>query len=477
MEQDLSTVLNDTGAQEQDSSMTDAHYEGTDSRDRERDIRERDVRNNGYGKGGSASPSKEIKNEPSQVPPGTPPDHYRSRGAKSPSPKFSSRTRTPYERPQGDGYGSHRGPAGDYPRYDDPYATKYSQGRRDPSRPSRRECRVYVGNLAYEVGWQDLKDFMRKVGEVVFADILTMPGGRSKGCGVVEFGTPEEAQRAIRELSDTPLMGRPVFIREDREQEAKFGQGPGRLTSRPTDSVGRTIYVGNLPYIVAWQDLKDLFRQAGNVIRADVLEGPDKRSKGSGTVVFESPHEVQSAIRRGTVDNVYFGFLLGLAMFDGYEWHGRRLEVREDRFGGGGGYPSMGRGPPYPDHRGYGKPPPPRGYDSRDYYGYEGYGHGYGAYDGYGYAGYGGYYDRGYGGSEYGPPAGVPPHRGDYYKDYPPPPPPPGAGYAPDSRGAYGADRGAGYESSRAGGSAPGSSAYGDRAAYDSRAPYGDYHR
>lgn len=31
---------------------------------------------------------------------------------------------------------------------------------------------------------------------------------------IVEFTTPEEAQRAIKELSDTPLLGRPVFIRE-----------------------------------------------------------------------------------------------------------------------------------------------------------------------------------------------------------------------------------------------------------------------
>jgi RNA recognition motif-containing protein len=41
--------------------------------------------------------------------------------------------------------------------------------------------------------------------------------GRSKGCGIVEFATPDEAQRAITELNDTELMGRMVFVREDRE--------------------------------------------------------------------------------------------------------------------------------------------------------------------------------------------------------------------------------------------------------------------
>ncbi|KAI8812370.1 hypothetical protein BJ742DRAFT_673974 [Cladochytrium replicatum] len=237
--------------------------------------------------------------------------------------------RTPYERPQSSAGGG-SGAGGDYHRdrdgrdgRDRDGYSKYSSGRRDPSRPSRRECRVYVGNLAYEVGWQELKDFMRKAGEVVYADVLTQPSGRSKGCGVVEYSTPEEAQRAIRELNDTQLLNRPVFIREDRETEAKFGANPPRSRGPPpsgghysgagADTAGRQIFIGNLPYIVAWQDLKDLFRQAGNVVRADVMEGPDRRSKGTGTVLFETPQEAQNAI----------------AMFEGHEWHGRRLEVRE----------------------------------------------------------------------------------------------------------------------------------------------------
>jgi RNA recognition motif. (a.k.a. RRM, RBD, or RNP domain) len=36
---------------------------------------------------------------------------------------------------------------------------------------------------------QDLKDHMRGAGgDVLHADVMTLPGGRSKGCGVVEYG-------------------------------------------------------------------------------------------------------------------------------------------------------------------------------------------------------------------------------------------------------------------------------------------------
>lgn len=41
--------------------------------------------------------------------------------------------------------------------------------------------------------------------------------GRSKGCGIVEYRTPMEAQTAINTLLDTELKGRLIFVREDRE--------------------------------------------------------------------------------------------------------------------------------------------------------------------------------------------------------------------------------------------------------------------
>ena len=77
-------------------------------------------------------------------------------------------------------------------------------------------CRVFVGNLAFRVAWQDLKDHCKQVGEVVQADVFTMPDGRSRGCGIVEFRTPEDAKKAIAQLNETILMNRQIFLREDK---------------------------------------------------------------------------------------------------------------------------------------------------------------------------------------------------------------------------------------------------------------------
>ncbi|KJZ72376.1 hypothetical protein HIM_08179 [Hirsutella minnesotensis 3608] len=204
---------------------------------------------------------------------------------------------------------------------------------------SQQDRRVYVGNLSYDVKWHHLKDFMRQAGEVLFADVLLLPNGMSK------------AQQAVAQLSNQNLMGRLVYVREDREAEPRFigatagnrggfgggmsgGFNPG-YGGAPGGGGGggggRQIYVTNLPFNVGWQDLKDLFRQAtriGGVIRADVHVGPDGRPKGSGIVVFESPDDARNAIQQ----------------FNGYDWQGRMLEVREDRFAAAGGMGFPGRG-------------------------------------------------------------------------------------------------------------------------------------
>lgn len=214
---------------------------------------------------------------------------------------------------------------------------------------SQQDRRVYVGNLSYDVKWHHLKDFMRQAGEVLFADVLLLPNGMSKGCGIVEYATREQAQQAVAQLSNQNLMGRLVYVREDREAEPRFTGAPGGNRGGfsggmaggfsnnqggyggPAGAGGRQIYVANLPFNVGWQDLKDLFRQAarsGSVIRADVHSGPDGRPKGSGIVVFENPDDARNAIQQ----------------FNGYDWQGRMLEVREDRYAGAGGMGFSGRG-------------------------------------------------------------------------------------------------------------------------------------
>lgn len=80
-----------------------------------------------------------------------------------------------------------------------------------------------------------------------------------------------------------------------------FSQNPGNQLYVGNVSVSVVLNLSGpqsfqLPYQAGWQDLKDLFRSAGNIIRADINIGADGRPKGSGTVIFETSKDAQQAI-------------------------------------------------------------------------------------------------------------------------------------------------------------------------------------
>jgi len=178
---------------------------------------------------------------------------------------------------------------------------------------------VYVGNLSWDVSWQDLKDHFKSAGQVQHADVMLEPGTtRSKGCGLVTFANARDAATAISTLHDTELNGRLIFVREDRESG---GGGPG-TTARGFNGAGVVtsdgckVFVGNLPRETTWMQLKDMFREAGNVVRADIAQANDGTSKGFGTVLLGSTREAAKAIQ----------------LFNESEYAGRVLQVRPDAF-------------------------------------------------------------------------------------------------------------------------------------------------
>jgi len=72
-------------------------------------------------------------------------------------------------------------------------------------------------------------------------------------------------------------------------------KGSAPLRVGPGDK-GRLVYVGNLTFRTAWQDVKDLFKEYGDVIRVDIAQDMDGRSKGYGTVLFSKEEDATAAI-------------------------------------------------------------------------------------------------------------------------------------------------------------------------------------
>ena len=82
---------------------------------------------------------------------------------------------------------------------------------------------IYVGNLNFNLGEDDLKELFEKYGEVISVKIITDKySGRSKGFGFVEMADDAQANQAIEELNGKDLNGRNLKVNQAREREDNF---------------------------------------------------------------------------------------------------------------------------------------------------------------------------------------------------------------------------------------------------------------
>jgi RNA recognition motif-containing protein len=74
---------------------------------------------------------------------------------------------------------------------------------------------IYVGNLSYNTGDQDLRNMFEAHGTVDRASvIMDRMTGRSKGFGFVEMPNDKEAKAAISNVNEMELDGRKLMVNE-----------------------------------------------------------------------------------------------------------------------------------------------------------------------------------------------------------------------------------------------------------------------
>ena len=94
--------------------------------------------------------------------------------------------------------------------------------------------KLFVGNLSFNTTENDLQDAFAAHGNVVEANLMVdRMSGRPRGFGFVTMGTPEEAQKAIDALNNSPLDGRNITVniarpKEERSTGSRGGYGSHR---------------------------------------------------------------------------------------------------------------------------------------------------------------------------------------------------------------------------------------------------------
>jgi RNA recognition motif-containing protein len=88
--------------------------------------------------------------------------------------------------------------------------------------------KLYVGNLAYSVTNDDLRELFSQAGNVdTVAVISDKFSGQSKGFGFVEMTDDAEAAKAISTLDGTEFKGRNLKVNEAKPRENSGGGGFG----------------------------------------------------------------------------------------------------------------------------------------------------------------------------------------------------------------------------------------------------------
>ncbi|XP_021486978.1 myelin expression factor 2 isoform X4 [Meriones unguiculatus] len=147
-----------------------------------------------------------------------------------------------------------------------------------------------------------------------FGDSFGRLGGSMSGMSTVAGGMGMGLDRMS---SSFDRMGPGIGAILERSIDVDRGFLSGPMGSGMRDrlgSKGNQIFVRNLPFDLTWQKLKEKFSQCGHVMFAEI-KMENGKSKGCGTVRFESPESAEKACR----------------IMNGIKISGREIDVRLDR--------------------------------------------------------------------------------------------------------------------------------------------------
>jgi len=88
--------------------------------------------------------------------------------------------------------------------------------------------KLYVGNLSFSIGDQELREAFAPHGNLVSASVVTdRETGQSRGFGFVEFGSNSDAESAIAAMNGASLDGRALNVNVAKPREGGGGGGGG----------------------------------------------------------------------------------------------------------------------------------------------------------------------------------------------------------------------------------------------------------
>src|SRR5256884_9603548 len=90
------------------------------------------------------------------------------------------------------------------------------------------ESRLFVGNLSYQTMENDLQEFFSQAGVVTSVTLmLDKFTGKSRGFAFIEFGSSEEANKAVEMFHGKDFQGRALTVNIARPREERAPRSGG----------------------------------------------------------------------------------------------------------------------------------------------------------------------------------------------------------------------------------------------------------
>ncbi|KAI3718525.1 hypothetical protein L6452_19399 [Arctium lappa] len=145
---------------------------------------------------------------------------------------------------------------------------------------------LLMSNLSFMIKEEDVRIFFKNVGQIAEVH-FDMKDDYFTGQGHVEFTTAEAAQEALR-LNNELLLDQPVRLDLARER------GGHSATTLATGS--KTLYLGNLSFSIEEDDVKDFFKDVGEIAAIRFAIRDDK-FLGYGHIEFTTAEAAQEALK------------------------------------------------------------------------------------------------------------------------------------------------------------------------------------
>lgn len=189
---------------------------------------------------------------------------------------------------------------------------------------------IFVKGLPWRTTDAEVSEYFASCGSIVSVELPIGDDGRSTGTAVVKFSSRAELDAALAMDGSTwPGTERWLKITEGYEKTPRKSFVPGE---KPEGC--DTVFVGNLPWDVEEEQLRELFSQCGEVNHIRFATSPEDGSfKGFGHVQFADGASTDAAVQLA-----------------GTEVNGRAIRVdyapprNRDSLGGGGRGGGRGRG-------------------------------------------------------------------------------------------------------------------------------------